>query len=434
MITYEKLTNAVWFRKNQFNKDDMSVSSNDKAVFRNTASRYRDIANDPINEKRKHLWKNCNDKKMSRPPVMIYQLPWPEIKLPMPLETNEPFLIQMFRQMQQEIWQWENCPVDMVVEKVFKIPKAVTDNGFGLETMGQSIDQGTGISSTHFTPQITKPEDVNKIRPPKVTHDEAETQRRMDIMTELVGEILELQAVGQSDYWFYCFAPWDTLSIWCNPTTMFMDLMLKPQMLKDAHQRLVEARISRYEQYEQMGLLERNDCNGWLTPGGYGYTDDLPSEDFNGIVRPKDQWCFCAAQMFTGISPEMFDEFAVSKELQYMNRFGKTYYGCCEGLHDKIEILRKIPNLKKISMSPWADLGQAVENGVGDYVVSLKPNPAIFAESDWSLETAKNDLKKSIDSLGGCHFEIVLKDLSTVRNEPFRLTEWAQMAMKLVES
>jgi len=41
--------------------------------------------------------------------------------------------------------------------------------------------------------------------------------------------------------------------------------------------------------------------------------------------------------------------------VQWYEKFGLVYYGCCEPLDGKIDIVREIPNLRKISMSPWVD-------------------------------------------------------------------------------
>jgi len=56
-------------------------------------------------------------------------------------------------------------------------------------------------------------------------------------------------------------------------------------------------------------------------------------------------------------------------------------------------ILEKIPNLRKVSMSPFINIDEAVAN-VGDrYVFSYKPNPAVFAETTWNLDKARHDLE-----------------------------------------
>jgi hypothetical protein len=64
-----------------------------------------------------------------------------------------------------------------------------------------------------------------------------------------------------------------------------------------------------------------------------------------------------------------------------MKRYGLNYYGCCEPLDRKIDILEKIPNLRKISMSPWVDLERATRNVGREYAVSWKPNPDIFVRA-----------------------------------------------------
>ena len=57
----------------------------------------------------------------------------------------------------------------------------------------------------------------------------------------------------------------------------------------------------------------------------------------------------------------MHEEFALHYEKKWLERFGLVTYGCCEQLHEKVDILSKIPNLRKISMSCWIDVDRAVE-------------------------------------------------------------------------
>jgi len=160
----------------------------------------------------------------------------------------------------------------------------------------------------------------------------------------------------------------------------------------------------------------------------------LPQEDFDpNHVRAIDLWGCATAQIFSGVSPQMHEEFALKYERRWLERFGLTYYGCCEPLHHKVGILKNIPNLRKISMSPWADLEVAVEE-IGDrYVISYKPNPAVLAVDEWNPEYARKELRRALERTVGCAVEVIMKDISTVRYEPQRLWEWARIAAEETE-
>ena len=68
-----------------------------------------------------------------------------------------------------------------------------------------------------------------------------------------------------------------------------------------------------------------------------------------------------------------------------------------------------------------------------DYVFSRKPNPATLAVDTWNLDWARDELRCALEQARGCHIEVILKDISTVRYEPRRLWTWATMAMEVVE-
>ncbi len=138
--------------------------------------------------------------------------------------------------------------------------------------------------------------------------------------------------------------------------------------------------------------------------------------------------------IFSEVSPKMHWEFALQHDLRWLQRWGLTYYGCCEPLSGKIDLLRRIPNLRKISTSPWCKIKPMLEQVGGDYVLSRKPNPAIFAEDTWHPDRARADLVEFVETAAGrCHIEFIMKDISTVRYEPQRLWDWSRIAMEVAE-
>ena len=93
--------------------------------------------------------------------------------------------------------------------------------------------------------------------------------------------------------------------------------------------------------------------------------------------------------MFSEVSPEMHEEFDTTPMKPLLERYGLVYYGCCEPLHNKIDIVRKIRNVRKISISPWANKEMAAAKIHGDYVFSAKPNPAYVAMGSFDAALVK---------------------------------------------
>jgi hypothetical protein len=140
------------------------------------------------------------------------------------------------------------------------------------------------------------------------------------------------------------------------------------------------------------------------------------------------------AQLFTTMSPAMHEEYEIDLVRPLYDRFGLLYYGCCEPLHNKIDIVRKLKNVRKISISPWADVQKGAENIHGDYVLSLKPNPAFLA-----VDFAEDNITKIVrDAITACKanntpLEIIQKDVSTIGYHLDYLDRWEKLVMRIVQ-
>jgi hypothetical protein len=228
------------------------------------------------------------------------------------------------------------------------------------------------------------------------------------------------------------FAVWDRIAQWRGAGNILLDLADRPQFMHGIVSRLTDAKLSELDQLEEQGLLGHRQttfrCSG-------AYTDELPAPGFDAAhPRAKDLWSGGMAQVFSTVSPAMHQEF----ELDYANRFyervGLVYYGCCEPLDDRIDIVERIPHLRKISMSPWVDENRGAERIGRRFVFSRKPNPAFVAAESWDPEAVARDLRATVAACAphGCPLEFILKDISTVRYEPSRLWEWAEIAARVV--
>ncbi len=406
----------------------------DRDILRRLAGQIAEIAALPVQKEKADLWRRLNQLETTRPLVWINEIPWHEMDTDgeLTLHTTEPWAQEAERGMRRLLYQWRHMPGDMVVSDYWPCPLVIHSTGFGITEDVDVVrtDEQSDIVSRRFHRQISGPEDIAKIKTPQVTCDWEASEARYQKLCAAIGDILPVKKVGKKGLWF---APWDNLIRWWGLEEAMMDLVLRPQLVHEAISRLVEACLAELEQLEELNLLSRNDDNTRVGSGAYGYTDELPGDDFDPLhVRPHNMWGCATAQIFAAVSPEMHYEFALQYEMRWLERWGLTYYGCCEPLDTKMHILRQIPNLRKVSMSPWVDVARAADEVGQDYVLSLKPNPAALAEDTWRPALVREQLRDALEKTRGCHVEIVLKDISTVRYQPQRLWEWEKIAMELV--
>jgi len=411
----------------------MALTRGDRALLRDLAKRIARIASLPVHAEAQDMWTGLNRLEKTRPLIRIFQIPWNEMNVDdeLTLQTSDPWARSLETGMRQTLYQWEHMRDDQIIEDVFYCGHALGDTGFGISEESD-VTRESGIASRHFHEQIKTLGDIEKIRMPQVTHDEAGTRRRFEQLSELFEGILSVRMTGVSTYWF---APWDLLITWYGVDRAMLDMALNPDLVNAAMGRLVDGYLHRLRQWEELNVLSLPGPNVGVGSGGLGCTDELPRPGYDpDRIATQDLWGCATPQIFSEVSPQMHWEFALRHEMRWLERWGLTYYGCCEPLHNKIDLLRQIPNLRKISVSPQADKAVAAENIGADYVASLKPNPAIVAMAGWDVELARRELTSELEQLDGCVVEIILKDISTVAGEPHRLWEWAQMAREVAET
>jgi len=338
----------------------VSISASDRESLRGLAGQIAEIGALPVQQEKAELWRRLNRLEPVRPMVWVNEICWHEMNVDdeLTLQTTDPAAQSLERSLRRELYRWRHLPCDMVVDDYLSCPPAVHSTGFGVEPDEDIVRTSEqGVLARRFHPQIVEPKDIEKLRTPRVTHDEAATERHYQTMLDLFGDILPIRKTGLKRTW--C-APWDFLIRLWGVQEAMIDLIERPQMVHDAMDRLLDGLLGELNRYEELNLLSLNNDNTTIGSGGYGYTDELPGEDFDPEhVRPKNIWGSATAQIFSAVSPDMHWQFALRHEMRWLERWALTYYGCCEPLDAKMEILRRIPNLRKISMSPWVDPARA---------------------------------------------------------------------------
>jgi hypothetical protein len=405
---------------------------NNHQVLQTLAEKLAAIAALPVQNEKKALWTLNNDLKPTRPLVYIDQLPWHEIaQCPeMRLECEEPFLRRIEQRLRETLYRWHHFPCDMVVESRIDIPHAYDGLAYGLHIKEKGIwtDNRNDVYSHEYQEQLNSEEDLNRLQYDTVTLDRQLDMEHLKICEHIFGGILPVRFEGVQIH----TGVWDRIAQLRDPQNMLMDLIDRPEFTRQIVLKLRDITMDSVRQCEQLGLLDESlqyvHCTG-------AYTEDLPKVK-NGLVKSKNVWAFGMSQIFGSVSKGMHEAFDIDLLMPLYEMFGLMYYGCCEPLHDKINIVRKIGNVRKISMSPWADVNKGAEGISGDYVFSLKPRPTLIGNGRFEAELIREQLKAAKDACRRYHTpcEFIMKDVSTVQGRIEFLDMWNDLAMEVALS
>ena len=410
----------------------MAVSKHDRDVLRELARRVADVAASPANAERKARAVLTNGLTQTRPLVWVDEIPWHEMNLDNALtprcESSEAQAIETG--LRRTLMQWERFQGDMIVEPFYNIPKAFTDSGIGVAIREDIIatDARNNIVSHHYFDQLDTPEKVDALLIPTVLADKETDALRMAQADGLFGDILPARLTGHYVY----YTPWDQIGMLRGIENCLIDMAERPEFVHQTVAKFTEIGKARIDQFEAQGLLGFDNPALHCTPP---YTDQLPASDYTGgPPRARDVWFRGMAQLFSAVSPQMHNEFDIEYMRPLAERFGLSYYGCCEPLDKVIPYLKNIRNLRKIGCSPWADVRSAAEQIGKDYVLSRKPNPAAVA-GILDEDGVRAEISQTVEQClkFGCPFDITLKDISTVGGKPENLFRWVSVVEETLD-
>ena len=409
----------------------MTLSARDRSVLRPLAERYSEIAHLDVQKERLARYRATNDLEEVRPVVLIDEVPWGEIRDEALAESCSPELVWLERELRRAIYQWDHFQVDMVLPPVFAVAKRIRSTGIGIGVQDVQIksDTGTYAASHEYQDQLQTPEDLDRLRLPEISYDREGSERALEQAGEVFAGLMPVRLRGEA----FQFNMWDRIAMYRGVESLLMDLAVRPEFMHETARRFEAIAAATLRQYAEQDLLEPDLTLVHCTPA---CSRELPAPDHAGKARPKDVWGRCAAQIFGSVSPEMHDEFDLAYNQRLFGGCGLLYYGCCEPMDGKIDLLRRrFPNLRKISITPWADPERAARNIGGDYVLAAKPNPAFVASPRFNPAPVEEEIARYLEPCRrhGTTCEFVLKDISTIANDPRNLSQWAETVQGVID-
>ena len=270
-----------------------------------------------------------------------------------------------------------------------------------------------------------------------------ESARQKELLEDIFGDILPVRLGGYDHFdpdpgyrpWLgnlYAGLTMDLFKLIGNDNLLTW-VYDNPGLIRSIMTVIREDRKAHFKFMEKEGLLYQNTDTWMPCPGSYGFVSDLPSALDGHPVRLSDCWCWTESQESTPISPAMFEDFFLPSLAEVTRPFGLTYYGCCEGLHDRFPLIEKaIPNLRAVSVSGWSDLARMGELLGRKYVYSRKPTPAYISGEHPDWELLKKDVRATLDAAKNCSLEFCFRDIYTIDGDRSRLAKWVRMTRAMI--
>ncbi|MBQ8345652.1 MAG: hypothetical protein IJY42_05240 [Clostridia bacterium] len=399
----------------------------DRSIVRELARKYMELV---CSEKQKKIFqrqRDTNDLKIVRPPVILAEIPWYQMnmddELTLICEDARARKAELF--FRKALFYMKHFKADNKFEPYFRLKRAVDSTGTGLEITTSEIkrtDSKNNIISHEYEDVLEDESALEKMHDPEFTLRPDRDAEAMEYYTELLGDTIPVRLYG---FGYLYNAPWDIISMLRGVEPILMDMYDRPEYLHAIMKKFVSATMAELDFVEKYLDVDNDFADLHCTSGL------VSGKAETGL---KATWYRGMAQTLGVISPAMFKEFEVDYILPITRRFAYTYYGCCEPLDDRIEILKAIPNLRKLGCSPWANVEKCAEQIGGDYVLSRKPNPANVAIKT-DPEVIQREIEETVKACirHGCPYDITLKDISTVSHRPENLIVWAKTVSDVLD-
>ena len=398
----------------------------DQEALRELSKQYLEVVNHPQQEERRRLWRQHNSLRQTRPLIYVRAFAWTE----MPQSRcvcEDPFYREYERSLRSSLF-WHSLNDDSVFEPWITVRAVKTCDGWGMASKRIMPPEKHGAYKLDYA--IKQLDDVKGLRKPWHGIDEEQTAERVSRLHDAIGDILAIDC-DRSPY-NYNIGLTDPLGRLRGIEHLMLDMVDNPEWLHRLVGFMADGVAEVFDQAEAAGDwgVSPQPYTNQAMP--YAEEVDDPAPNRPAVMRER-LWCHAQTQDFTGVSPSMQDEFIMQYQLPVLKKFGLVAFGCCEDLTNKIDMLRQIPNLRRIAITPYADVARCAEQIGRDYVMSYRPSPTDMVGYGLDSQTVRSILREDLKSCRDSHVDITLKDVQTVQGDPDRVRNWVSLTREVVE-
>lgn len=403
----------------------------DLKIIRDLARKYAEIAAKPVQNERRDLWRRHNSLERTRTLILVMPAgrAWaetPEVQT----RCEDDFLRGWEGRIRRAIYM-DFIGDDTIAEPWLTMGAAhITPPDGPWGPKYGRIPSPDPNGAWKFDPPIKRLEDIDLVAEIQHVIDDKITRERHDRINSAIGDIIPIH-VSRAPFWRHWRGDISTDIAYLRGLEQVMwDMAENPEWLHRLVGKMSEGIQRVHAQAEAAGDWHLCDHTNQAMP----YCKDLADPQPDGpAVKRSHLWTYFAAQEMAQVSPAMHEEFMLNYQLPIMKHFGLSAYGCCEDLTKKIGMLRKIPNLRRIAVTPVADVAKCAEQIGTDYVFSWRPNPAQMICCGYDPDLITRVVRDAMEKSRGCHVDLTLKDVESVQGKPENLRNWVRLVRSITD-
>lgn len=423
------------------NQPRYTLPAEEIRYLRGLAARMAEIAALPVMAERRRMWTDMNDARPgARPPFVIETWTFDRDFMPESIyQCKSDYGRHLERMLLRHIRHHEILDDDHVCPSTLDMGWHVWGDEFGINIPVQRVKDSEGYVTGYHLDHPIKDLDRDgyaMVKPATFGVDREGTAAEKAFLEETFGDILPVTL--RSGTYGNCYLTQRLLRL-MSQDVMFMAIYDCPDKLR-ALLGLLRDNAKRMSLWaEKEGLLVLNNENQCTCGTCFNFTTLLPKRPVApGQVKLKDMWGSMDSQETVGVSPQVFHDLFFPYYADLAEMFGLVYWGCCEPADPIWESsLSKLPNLKAVSISRWANQAFMAEalDGTG-IVFSRKPNPNLLGldvtldEEAWAREirsTLELTSKRNIPT------EFVVRDVYTMHRNLGKARRAVEIARREID-
>ena len=408
------------------------MNIHDRERLRALATKQLEIANSEKNLERVALWKRHNMYRGERPTIHVEVGTFGHEAITPQLKCSDPVAREIEYALIHSFIGLDDFNDDRVVPPYFQLTYDTDFALFGHHIKQTVMKKADGTELGHHVEHIMEDleDEFHLVESPSTfSVNKESTQEKFDLYSDIFGDILPVRLVSNS----LGAVPTQQVVLMMGMENMFYSMHDYPELFRDMMDKIADEYIAYFKYLESENVLKQNHAFEWICQGSMAFYDEAEKD---GQIKTTDLWGYMDSQETVGVSPEMFRELVFPCYKKIAGVFGRLNYGCCEPVHLHWDLIKTLPNLKKVSISPWCDEDIMAEHLRDSGVIyHRKPNPTFLGVGATLDEDAfRRHIEKTIKTARGCKLEICQRDIYTVGGNMDKVRRYVEIIRESIDS